>query len=293
MKTWIWILGWSLSILTITGNGFIVFLVCSKRQLHTKTNAFVVSLAVADFCVGVTAVPSLFFCKISTACDPQAYLADGADFPRWLFQYASVMNLCSLVLDRYMAVVKPLTYLTFMRRRRVIQMISLSWIMSAAFVLLFTLNWLVLKISLLSDFVFWVLMIFFELVPCCVLMFCFACMLHVVCRHDRAARTLAKQIRFNHHVLFKNHEKSAVIMMAIVIGLFLVCYSSLLRCSIIYIFHGSKPCNDQEYKIPLLVLNSAINPAAYAFYKRDIRNEIKRRVCNITRKQRNQIEPVN
>ena len=192
-----------------------------------------------------------------------------------------------------MAVVKPLTYLTFMRCRRVIQMISLSWIMPAAFVLLFTLNWLVLKISLLSDFVFWVLMIFFELLPCCVLIVCFACMLHVVCRHDRAARTLAKQIRFNHHVLFKNHEKSAVIMMAIVIGLFLVCYSSLLRCSIIYIFHGSKPCNDQEYKIPLLVLNSAINPAAYAFYKRDIRNEIKRRVCNITRKQRNQIEPVN
>ena len=60
MKTYFWILGWSLSILAVTGNGFIIFLVCGKRKLRTKTNAFIVSLAVADFCVGMSTVPSLF-----------------------------------------------------------------------------------------------------------------------------------------------------------------------------------------------------------------------------------------
>ena len=48
MKNWFWILGWILSILTITGNGFVIFLVGSKRQLRTKTNAFILSLAMAD-----------------------------------------------------------------------------------------------------------------------------------------------------------------------------------------------------------------------------------------------------
>ena len=125
MKTWFWILGWSLSALTISGNGFIIFLVCSKRQLRTKTNAFIVSLAVADFCVGMTAVPSLFFCHMSAGCNSE----DHAIYiiVRNLFAYASAMNLCSLVLDRYIAVVKPLKYLNFMKRRRVIQMVSLSW----------------------------------------------------------------------------------------------------------------------------------------------------------------------
>ena len=42
-------------------NGFVIFLVCSKRQLRTKTNEFVVSLAVADFGVGMIVVPSFFF----------------------------------------------------------------------------------------------------------------------------------------------------------------------------------------------------------------------------------------
>ena len=66
METWFWILGWSLSIVTIAGNGFIIFLVCRRRRLRTKSNAFVVSLAVADFCVGLSAVPSLFVCEKTT-----------------------------------------------------------------------------------------------------------------------------------------------------------------------------------------------------------------------------------
>ena len=66
METWFWVLGWFLSILTMVVNGFVIFLVCSKRQLRTKTNTFIVSLAVADFGVGMTAIPSRFFCRLAT-----------------------------------------------------------------------------------------------------------------------------------------------------------------------------------------------------------------------------------
>ena len=119
MGTWFWILGWILSILTIAGNGFTVLLVGSQRRLRTKTNALIVSLAVADFCVGASAVPSLFFCDIRGGCNwPQSY-ASWVDFIRWLFAYASAMNLCSLALDRYIAVVKPLKYVNFITARRV------------------------------------------------------------------------------------------------------------------------------------------------------------------------------
>ena len=65
METWFWILGWILSILTVAGNGFTVLLVGGQPRLRTKTNALIVSLAVADFCVGAFVVPSLFFCHIS------------------------------------------------------------------------------------------------------------------------------------------------------------------------------------------------------------------------------------
>ena len=48
------------------------------------------------------------------------------DLVRWLSGAASMINLCSLVLDRYVAVVKPLKYVTFVTGHRIVSMIVLS-----------------------------------------------------------------------------------------------------------------------------------------------------------------------
>ena len=165
MDTWFWILGRSLTIVTVIGNGFIIFLVCRTRRLRTKTNAFFVSLAVANFCVGLSAVPSLFVCEKTTGCDPEAPFANRVDHLRWLFTYASVTNLCSLVLDRFIAVVKPLKYLLFMTRKRVSQLIF--FLRYCQFLLCpDVLTWLVFIVNI-SVFVInsWIIMIIFEILP--------------------------------------------------------------------------------------------------------------------------------
>ena len=282
MDDWFWILGWFLSVLAMAGNGLVIFLVGRKRRLRTKTNAFVVSLAVADFCVGMSAVPSLFFCDITSGCDPTARLSDGINFIRWLFAYASFTNLCSLVLDRYIAVVKPMKYLTFMKRRRVIQMIFLSWLIPVSFIVVEATLWLLGLKEYLSRMDMCI-----EFLSCFILIFCFSSMFRVVCKHDNAARALAKQLRFNHRVLVKPQGKSAVKMTAIVIGLFLVVDAIFLRCSFVLMFSHHKPCGDLEYKVPLLVLNSAVNPVAYAIFKRDIKKEFKRLLYFCCLKKRN------
>ena len=122
-----WILGWILSVLTTAGNGFTLLLVISQRRLRTKIKALIVSLSVADFCVGAFVVPSLFFCHIRGGCSwprtktnalivslavadfcagdfvvPSLFFCRGAgsnwsrpytswvDFIRWLFRYPSI-----------------------------------------------------------------------------------------------------------------------------------------------------------------------------------------------------------
>ena len=264
----------------------------SRRRLRTKTNAFIVSLAVADFCVGMSVVPSLFFCDITNTCYwPQAWLS-WVNFLRWLFSYVSVTTLCCLVLDRYTAVVKPLKYLTFMTRRRVIATISLTWGTTVVFVLLqFSLR-VTLKTPLVTTVFLWLDIIFLEFLLGVILIFCFASMLHFVYKHNRSTRNLAKQLRFNHCVLYKtHHEKSAVIMMAIVIGLFLVCYAMYLRCSFVVMLNVQTSCNDFKYKTPLLVLNSAVNPLTYAFFKRDIKTELKKLLCIGMLKKSGKVKP--
>ena len=133
METWFWVLGWFLSILTMVVNGFVIFLVCSKRHLHTKTNAFVVSLAVADFGVGMLAVPLRFFCGHPTESTPPLKEGLFVIVVRVFIIYTSGTNLVSLVLELYVAVVKPLKYWTLMKRRRVIQMVLTSWEFPSAY----------------------------------------------------------------------------------------------------------------------------------------------------------------
>ncbi|CAH3171728.1 unnamed protein product, partial [Porites lobata] len=122
METWFWILGWVLSFLAIIGNGFTIFFVWSRRNLGTKTNAFIVSLAVADFCVGLGVIPSLFFCDITNTCH----------WPDYWFSWSRVYSelICALVLDRFITIVYPLQYITLMTRRRITQAIFFSWALS-------------------------------------------------------------------------------------------------------------------------------------------------------------------
>ena len=185
METWFTILGWTLSVVAAAGNGSIIFLVCSKRRLLTKTNAFIISLAVADLGVGASVFPSQFFYEIVKTSHNSSSRCWNIDRIRWLFGYASVTSLCSLVLDRYVAIVKPLKYLNFMSRGRVIKMIFVSWAVPVGFVIT----------------------VFFLPDP---------------------------------------------------IVVFLVCYGIYLRCSLVSLLYHSR-CNDGLYKIPMLVLNSAVN----------------------------------
>ena len=277
MEIWVCVLGWFASILKMIGNGFLIFLVSSKRHLRTKTNAFIVSLAVADFqLLGRTFFLLFFFLEVIGRSDQGLYII--LIRLRWLFQDASVLSMCSLVLDRYLAVVKPLKYLTFMTSRRVIQLISFSWGISVAVILLQ--SFLFVKLNayvLFSSFKVLVIVIFF-IFPCMLIIFCFASMLRVIYRQNGAARSLGKQVPSNNR-----REKSALIMLSFVVVFFLVHCGVYVRCLITF-WTGN--CSEYNKSIVIIViLNSAANPLAYAVFKGDIRKEIKRLIYRATFRQ--------
>ena len=274
MEKWFWVLGWFLSVLTMVVNGFVIFLVCSKRQLRTKTNAFVVSLAVADFGVGMIAVPSRFFCSLATECTLRSKEEVIVAFVRVFTFYASGTNLVNLVLERYVAVVKPLKYLTFMTRRRIIQMVLTSWVIPFLFHL--TLVSITLSAIHCAITMRGYLYLLFEIILCVILIFFLASMSLVVYNLNSRNRTLVKQLRFNQLVTrAKTKNTSAVKWVALLTCVFLSCYGIMMRCSLLLVT-GNNSCNDFYFKIPLQVINSGINPIAYAFFKRDIKQECKR-----------------
>ena len=101
------------------------------------------------------------------------------------------------------------------------------------------------------------------------IIFCFARMLRVIFMQNRAPTFSGKQLRFN-----KRREKSALIMMIIVVFLFLVLCGINIRCIFAVILNDK--CDRGKYRDLILVLNSAVNPLTYAFFKADLKREIKR-----------------
>ena len=187
--------------------------------------------------------------------------------------FTSGTNLVSLVLESYVAVVKPLKYLTFMKHRRVIQMV----LTSSGIPFLFTLPLVSIgliaidRMETLSGY----LALISEVILCVILIFFLASMFFVVYNLNSRDRTLAKQLRFNQLVArAKTQNTSAVKWVALITCVFLSCYGIMMRCSLLFLTGQSR--NDFYFKIPLQVINSGINPIAYASFIRDIQQECKR-----------------
>ena len=202
--------------------------------------------------------------------------------------YTSKTNLFNLLLERYVAVVKPLKYLTFMKRRRVIQMVVTSWGIPFLFIFILVSTRLIAidRIMAVHGYLF----LLFEIILCLILIFFLASMFLVVYNLNSRDRTLAKQLRFNHVVTrAKTQNTSAVKWVALITCVFLSCYGIMMRCSLLFLTGQS--CNDFHYKIPLQVINSGINPIAYAFFKRDIQQECKRLLFEKTSLINNEMVP--
>ena len=87
-------------------------------------------------------------------------------------------------------------------------------------------------------------------------------------------------------------EKSALIMITIVVSLFLVPCGLNIRCIFAVIVNDK--CDRGKYRDLILVLNSAVNPLAYAFFKEDLKREINKLFCKVTsRNGNNRVEPCN
>ena len=188
----------------------------------------------------------------------------------WVFIiYASGTNLFSLVLERYIAVVKPLKYITFMTSRRVIQMVLTSWAIPFLFAIIsfaMRLN----SFHCLSAYFH----LLFEVILCVIFIFCVASMFLVVYKNSKN-RILPRQMQLNKRFAKVQAQKtSAVKWLALVTCVFLSCYGLFMHCSLLSI--TGHQCEDFHYKVPLQVINSGINPIAYALFKRDIEQEFKR-----------------
>lgn len=101
------------SFATVFGNSLVILAVIRERYLHTSTNLFVTSLAVADCLVGLVVMP--FSALYEVLENTWFFGTDWCDIWRSLdvlFSTASILNLCVISLDRYWAINDPFSVCT-------------------------------------------------------------------------------------------------------------------------------------------------------------------------------------
>nr|XP_022918265.1 octopamine receptor Oamb [Onthophagus taurus]XP_022918266.1 octopamine receptor Oamb [Onthophagus taurus]XP_022918267.1 octopamine receptor Oamb [Onthophagus taurus] len=119
-----------IDVMVIIGNCLVIAAVYCSSKLRSVTNLFIVSLAVADLLVGVAVLPfsmtlevykvwifGKIWCNIWLAVDV------------WMCT-ASILNLCVISLDRYVAVTRPISYPSIMSPSRAKMLIAGIWFFS-------------------------------------------------------------------------------------------------------------------------------------------------------------------
>uniref|UniRef100_A0A158PNA6 5-hydroxytryptamine receptor 7 (inferred by orthology to a human protein) n=1 Tax=Anisakis simplex TaxID=6269 RepID=A0A158PNA6_ANISI len=117
-------------IATLIGNALIMLAVLLVRKLKQPANFLLVSLAFADFCVGLLVMPLALvdllsdrwilgeaLCRLWTSADQTLCTA-------------SIINLCMISVDRYCAVSRPLRYAAQRTRKRICCYVLIVWIVA-------------------------------------------------------------------------------------------------------------------------------------------------------------------
>ena len=281
---WYWVLRGLIGLIILAGNGPVIYVIVTYHRLHKAANWFILSLSWADLCVGLFLIPVSTSCALWTTCN-FSVLTLSFD----LLLFVSIANMCAMTADRYLSVVKPLTYFQNMTNSRVFLWISVAWIVPILFSLI-PFAWIFTNSPAQRESAFEIYgtlqIIIFNLLPCVVMLLIYGHIFIISQKHSRQIRALTKHQHLSQPQLSfsprqATQERSATRVFGLVVLLFVLCWMLSAYRHLCQYF--SLKCN-VSFELTLtsrllMVTNSAINPFIYAFLKEDIKREVKKLLC--------------
>ena len=277
-ELWFWVIGWILTALVIGGNGIVIYLIVTRRKLRTTINVFVASLAAADFGLGATYMPLAAACDLDMSCGGGLVRHSLVIF----FIYSSMFNLCALTMDRYTAIVNPLRYVKFSSRQRIRLLACAAWVVPMVFILA---PFLAIELAA-TDEAYDLYNKCFDALLCAVELCVVVAWVLATLRILRIARTHAKrnavlltQLNFNHHAscprsrVRPSQEAMSARIICILVSVFIIYICADIVHKVCYILSFELGFVFLDVLSLLMLVNSATNPIAFAFFKKDIKKE--------------------
>ena len=134
-----------LCVVIICVNTLVLVLYSKRRQLRTKTNTLLVSLATSDLLMGLCGVPLFIACNAFLNGD--VCIAQGVVFR--FIAVSTMFHILAITGERYICVLHPMQYINIVTGKRILRVIACIWAISL-FVALIQLSW-VLPFGYFSD----------------------------------------------------------------------------------------------------------------------------------------------
>ncbi|XP_065111844.1 trace amine-associated receptor 11 [Paramisgurnus dabryanus] len=263
-------------ILIVYGNLLVICTISSFRQLHTPTNYLIVSMAVADLLLGVLVMPPSMVRSLETCWYFGDILCKFHSSTDFTLCNASVMHLTFISIDRYYAVCQPLQYHRRITTRVSVAMILASWGFSAFVGFGITFSELKVErerteelhvnckggcLAMHGREIGFTYSIVFYFIPMFVIVSIYSKIFFIAQKHAHAIHNYPA----SSSVIKK--DLKATKTLAIVIGVFMCCWTPYFMCNIIDPVVGhSIPALLYEVLMWVAYLNAVFNPIIYALF---------------------------
>eukprot|EP00064_Thunnus_orientalis_P008491 superscaffoldBa00001010_g8514 len=270
-----------------SGNLLVCAAVGLNRKLRTVTNYFLVSLAVADICVGAIAIPCAVLTDIGLPRQ-NLYLCLLMLSVLIMFTQSSIFSLLAVAVERYVAIFMPLRYQVLMTSRNAALVILATWLLAFLIGLVPLMGWH--KTPPDSGYCFFVLvvdmtyMVYFNffvcvLTPLVIMFLIYAKIFLTVKRQVRRITSEQSgggegQARVAASV---RREIKTATSLFLVLFLFTICWIPLhiINCFLLLCPHCPVPLKLLLTAIILSHVNSAVNPFLYAYTMTAFRDTFK------------------
>uniref|UniRef100_A0A3Q3IS16 G-protein coupled receptors family 1 profile domain-containing protein n=1 Tax=Monopterus albus TaxID=43700 RepID=A0A3Q3IS16_MONAL len=271
----------SISLLTVSLNLLVIISISHFRQLHTPTNLLLLSLAVADFLIGLLVMPVEILLT-----EPCWLLGDLVCvlvyFVPCIILLASVVNMVLISVDRYVAICDPLRYPTKITQKRVQVFVLLCWIYAVFYSFLLYYDNLkqpgrynscygecVVNINGAVD------MVLFFILPITAIIILYMRVFVVAVSQARAMRSHIAAVTLQRSVtVTKKSELKAARTLGVLVAVFLMCYCPFY-CVTLSGYDLMMSSSSSFFVLFLTNFNSCLNPVIYTFFYSWFRKSVK------------------
>ncbi|XP_036406081.1 trace amine-associated receptor 4-like [Megalops cyprinoides] len=267
-------------LMTICGNLLVIISISHFRQLQSPTNLLVLSLACVDCLLGTFVMPYSTVRSVESCWyygETVCKIHSGFDVT---MSIASILHLCLISVDRYLAICKPLLYRSRVTMEKVSGLIGITWLFSFG-VMLARVNLVgIEEMLMMHSCVGTCVQIFNKkwgvvaafvafFIPGAVMASLYMKIFHVARRHVRVihgskARPGALHDKNSNS---EHKEKKAAKTLGIVMGVFMLCWLPFFIMLVTNPFlNFSTPSNVADALVWFGYFNSTCNPLIYGFF---------------------------